>query len=171
MSLYEIVFEGQAQAGAPLEAVKLNLGKVFQAGPEQVEKLFSGRRLVLKTGLDEAAARKYQQVLERAGAVVQVNPLEEHTIEIDLPAPAPPPRRRAQVVPRDQYMAAFAEVDAPDYDIAEVGATLAPGAPPPRAPALDLSGLSLAPAGADMGQAKAPAAPPAPSTEHLKLAP
>lgn len=170
MSLYEIVFEGQVQDGAPLDAVKANLAKVFQADAARIATLFSGRRLVLKTGLDAGAAQKYRQVLERAGARVQVNALDEHTVELGLPA-EPAPRQRAEVVPRDVYMAAFAGVDAPDYPIADVGANLAPEAGPVERPALDLSGLSLAPAGSDLGQAKAaaPAAPP--NTDHLRLMP
>ncbi|MBD1554210.1 hypothetical protein [Pseudomonas typographi] len=170
MSLYEIVFEGQVQTGAPLEAVKANLARVFQADTARIEALFSGRRLVLKTGLDAAEAGKYRQVLERAGAAVQVNALAEPAIEPGLPS-AEAPRPRAEVVPRDQYMAAFAHVDAPAYDLAELGADLSPPTAPAPAPAMDLSGLSLAPAGSDMGQAKPQAASAAPNTDHLRLIP
>lgn len=168
MSLHEIVFEGQVLPGHAPETVRQNLARVFQADTARLDKLFSGRRLVLKTGLDAQAAEKYREVLERAGARVQVNALQVPG-EADWAAAPEPMRARAQVAPRDEYMAAFADIDAPDYGIAEVGATIAPAQPSKPAPALDLSALSLAPAGSDLGQAEAPPAPPAPDTSHLKL--
>lgn len=168
MSLHEIVFEGQVLPGHAPETVRQNLARVFQADTARLDKLFSGRRLVLKTGLDASAAEKYRQVLERAGARVQVNALAAQA-PADAAAQRGPALGRLQVAPRDEYMAAFAAVDAPDYGIAEVGAALAPAQPPRTAPALDLSALSLAPAGSDMGQAKTSTAPAAPDTSHLTL--
>lgn len=167
MSVYEIVFSGQVLPGARLEAVKANLARLFQADEQRIEILFSGRRLVLKNNLDAAAAEKYRSTLERAGAWVEVVDLSAQVEEIEM-APAPP-GGRAEVVPRDVYMAAFTAVDAPDYDIAEVGAPMQLPKPdvPPRA--LDLSQLSLAPTGSDLGQAKAAPAGPAPDTSHLSI--
>jgi len=85
----------------------------------------------------------------------------------DEVAKAPP--ARARVEPRDVYMAAFTGVDAPDFAIAEVGADLADKAPRVRPPRLDLDQFSLAPAGADMGQALRPKSGPVPDTSHLKI--
>ena len=66
-------------------------------------------------------------------------------------------------------MAAFAEVDAPDFGIAPLGEDVQDGKPQVQAPALDFSQFSLAPPGSDMGEAKkAPAGPP-PDISHLKL--
>jgi hypothetical protein len=167
MSVYEIVFTGQVLPGARLEAVKANLAKLFQADEQRIELLFSGRRLVLKNNLDAAAAEKYRSTLERAGALVEVVDLGAQVEEIEM-APAPAVRR-AEVVPRDVYMAAFSEVDAPDYAIAEVGAPMQLPAPDVPPPALDLSQFSLAPTGSDLGQAKAAPAGPAPDTSHLSI--
>jgi hypothetical protein len=66
-------------------------------------------------------------------------------------------------------MAAFVEVDAPDFAIAEAGADLQDEKPPVRPPRLDLGQFSVAPAGSDMGQLKAPPAAPAPDTSHLSV--
>lgn len=170
MSVYEIVFTGQVLPGARIETVKANLARLFQADEQRIELLFSGRRLVLKNNLDAPAAEKYRSTLERAGAVVEVVDLSGEVEEIEMaPAPQPPSVGRAEVVPRDVYMAAFVDVDAPDYAIAEVGAPMQlPKADVP-APALDLSKMSLAPAGSDLGQAKAAPAGPAPDTSHLSI--
>ncbi|MWV15897.1 hypothetical protein F3I16_07500 [Pseudomonas sp. L-22-4S-12] len=178
MSLYEIAFAGQLVPGAQLPQVKENLARLFQADAQRIELLFSGRRMVIKSGLDAAGAEKYRATLERAGAVAMVQALEVPVEEVELaPAPVPAataapvaaPGTGARVIPRDEYMAAFADVQAPDFGIAPVGADLQDSRPAAQAPQVDLSQFSLAPVGSDMGQAKAgPAAPP-PDVSHLKL--
>ncbi|VXC44504.1 conserved hypothetical protein [Pseudomonas sp. 8AS] len=175
MSLYEIAFAGQLVPGAQLPQVKENLARLFQADAQRIELLFSGRRMVIKSGLDAAGAEKYRATLERAGALAMVQALDVPVEEVELaPAPVPaataaPAAAGARVVPRDEYMAAFADVQAPDFGIAPVGADLQDSRPAAPAPQVDLSQYSLAPVGSDMGQAKAgPAAPP-PDVSHLKL--
>jgi hypothetical protein len=182
MPRYEIVFLGELVDGAQPERVKANLGKLFQADAQRLELLFSGRRLVLKNDLDAETAEKYRATLERAGARVQVLasadaqqlPMEE--VELAPPPDEPGWTRRSAdpsavvpSVPRDVYAAAFVDVVAPDFGLAQVGSDMQDPRPQPVAPALDLSGLSLAPAGADMGQAGKPEPGPAPDTSHLKL--
>ncbi|MFG0720826.1 hypothetical protein ACF8PU_03940 [Pseudomonas sp. GLN_6] len=186
MARYEIAFSAQLVPGAQLELVKANVAKLFQADEQRLALLFSGRRIVIKSNLDEAGAEKYRSTLERAGAVVEVADMDEVIEEIELapppaafPAPAAvaaaqpqaasSPAGRLQVAPRDEYMAAFSEVDAPDFGIAPLGDDLQDNKPTAPAPSLDLSQFSLAPAGSDMGELKkAPAGPP-PDISHLKL--
>jgi hypothetical protein len=184
MPRYEIAFAGQLAPGAQLDAVKANLAKLFQADATRIALLFSGRRMVIKNNLDEAGAEKYRSILLRAGALVEVRSIVEDIEEIELaPPPAAEPEsdfvsaasapamggRRLKVLPRDEYMAAFSDVDAPDFAIAPLGDDLQDEQPVAQAPPLDLSQFSLAPAGSDMGEIKAvPAAPP-PDISHLKL--
>ena len=178
MARYEIAFSGELVPGAQLEVVQANLAKLFQADAQRIAQLFSGRRVVIKNNLDEAAAEKYRSTLERAGARVDVVDTEAQLIEEIELAPPPPANPVSQaagqparlvVAPRDEYMAAFADVDAPDFGVAALGADLQDGKAEVAAPDLDLSALSLAPVGSDMGQAKAAPAAPAPDTSHLKL--
>jgi len=75
-----------------------------------------------------------------------------------------------QVAPRDEYMAAFIDVQAPDFGIAPLGDDLQPTPMQKPAPELDLSGISLAPAGSDMGQLPGAQALPVPDISHIKLA-
>lgn len=187
MSRYEIAFSGQLVPGARLELVQANMAKLFQADAQRIAMLFSGRRIVIKNNLDEAAAEKYRATLERAGAVVDVVSMDVEIEEVEL---APPPVQepvaaprapvaqpagegapvgRLKVAPRDEYMAAFAEVDAPDFGIAPVGADLQDAKAEVQAPKVDLSQFSLAPVGSDMGQAKAAPAAPPPDTSHLRI--
>ncbi len=183
MSRYEIAFSGQLVPGAQLELVKANLTKLFQADAQRIALLFSGRRLVIKNNLDAAAAEKYRATLERAGALVAVQSMDVEVEEVEL---APPPAYEAPpavavatsstevpprlvVAPRDEYMAAFVDVEAPDFGIAPLGVDLQDDKPEQVAPTVDLSQFSLAPAGSDMGQAKAGPAGPPPDISHLKL--
>lgn len=179
MKLYEIAFSGRLLPGAQPDAVKANLARLFQADAQRIALLFSGRRMVIKNNLDEAAAEKYRVALERAGALAEVSAMDVDIEEVEM-APPPPmpaaeaqggsaPVRRLQVAPRDEYMAAFVDVETPDFGIAPIGADLQDRKPEPQAPAVDLSALSLAPVGSDMGQSKAPPAAPAPDVSHIKL--
>lgn len=180
MSRFEIAFSGQLVAGAPIESVQANMARLFQADAQRIALLFSGRRMVIKNNLDAASAEKYRLTLERAGALVEVVAMPVEEIELAAPpvsaAPLAQPgvaRSRApgplQVLPRDEYMAAFAEVQALDFGIAPLGADLQDARPEVAAPVVDLSQFSLAPTGSDMGQLKAEPAAPAPDTSHLKL--
>lgn len=184
MSCYEVVFSGQLVPGADMALVQSNLGRLFQADPKRIAMMFSGRRLVIKNNLDEASAEKYRATLERAGAVVEIVAMPEEIEEIELaPAPAEPvaaaPTKPAEapskkhssskVLPRDEYMAAFSEVEAPDFEIAPLGDDLQDKKPDPQAPQVDFSQFSLAPVGSDMGQAKAAPTGPAPDVSHIKL--
>ena len=168
MMLYEIVFSGESLPGALPDQVKSNLARLFQADAQRIELLFSGRRLVLKSNLDAAAAEKYRVTLERAGALVTVVEMAVEEIEMTAPLPAPVPGR-AQVAPRDAYMAAFSAVDAPDFGIAEVGSDMQDPKPESVALALDLSAFSVAPVGADMGQLPAATVVTVPDISHLSL--
>ena len=204
MKLYEIVFSGQLVPGAQLDRVQANLAKLFQADAQRIALLFSGRRLVLKNNLDQAAAEKYRSTLERAGAQVDVvemagqarvapepepepEPVEVEEVELAPPPDEPTWTRRApqpsspagsqrqadktsKLEPRDVYMAAFVDVEAPDFTLSELGRDVQDPKAPPVAPRLDLSGLSLAPVGSDMAEAKSQEHVLVPDTSHLKLA-
>ncbi|WP_460425700.1 hypothetical protein [Azotobacter armeniacus] len=176
MSRYQIVFSGQLVHGTSLEQVQANLTRLFRADAARIATLFSGRRVPLKSNLDAAEAEKYRATLERAGARVDILPMEEAVQlaprqETGFPADRPEPARKPLLVvaPRDAYMAAFTAVEAPDFGVAPAGADLQEPRPESVPPRLNLSGLSLAPVGSDMGQAPARPAGPLPDISHLRL--
>lgn len=93
------------------------------------------------------------------------------TRQSSSPASSPPgAQKTSKLEPRDVYMAAFVDVEAPDFTISELGKDVQDPKAPAVAPRLDLSGLSLAPAGSDMGEAKSREHVLVPDTSHLKLA-
>ncbi|UAW97647.1 hypothetical protein KEM63_12670 [Halopseudomonas nanhaiensis] len=175
MPLFEIVFQGQVKDGIAPAQARARLGQLFQAGDQQLDTLFSGRRIVIKQGLDAAGAERYRQAIERAGAVCSVEPMVEAmaSAEAEPEQPVAPaqqaPRAASSIMPRDEYMAAFANVEAPDFGIAELGADLQDEYTDHTPLPLDLSALSLAPPGADLDQLKQDRPPVNPNIDHLKL--
>lgn len=184
MSLYEVAFSGQLIAGAQLELVKANVAKLFQADEQRIALLFSGRRIVIKSNLDAAGAERYRETLARAGALAEVRALDELTaVGESAAATAAPVTSSANVIsaasaatvgklkvaPRDEYMAAFVDVEAPDFGIAPLGADLQDEPAAVEIPKVDFSQFSLAPVGSDMGQQKSTPDAPPPDVSHLKL--
>lgn len=197
MSLYEVAFSGELMPGFEDARVRANMAKLFSADAKRIAALFSGRRIVIKSGLDKAAAQKYQLVLARAGAKVQIAVVgaaqpAAAPAAAAAPAPAPAPKAKPaaaaqpaverpampatdnlpelKVDARDEYMAAFQSVSAPDFGLAATGDDLQDDYRDFKEAALDLSGMSLAPAGADMNQLKDEHKAVVPDTSHIKLA-
>ncbi len=181
MQQFEIAFSGQIAPGAELSQVKAAIARLFKADEALLARLFSGQRMIIKQSVDAAAAVKYQSAFQRAGAVLEVRDLSAPIIEEIVPGlpaeePAAEPQQGAeattamlQVTPRDEYMAAFKDVQAPDFGIAALGDDLQPQPVAAAAPDLDLSALSLAPAGSDLGQLAGAEAIAVPDITHLKL--
>jgi len=185
MQEYEIAFSGQIAAGAELSQVKAAIARLFKADDALLARLFSGRRVIIKQAVDADTANTYQVAFQRAGALLEVRPLHEGAVEeisLGLPeeqgrpaaGPAEPtavdtPRSMLQVAPRDEYMAAFSDVQAPDFGVAPLGADLQPKRTAAAAPELDLSALSLAPVGSDLGQLAKDDAIEVPDISHIKL--
>ncbi|MBQ0743257.1 MAG: hypothetical protein KBT85_08160 [Pseudomonas sp.] len=177
MPLFEIAFHGQVRPGVTPEQARARIGQLFQVGDEPLNVLFSGRRVVIKQGLDEASADKYRQAIERAGAVCSVDSMEQEETPASFtsaaanagPSAQPHPTGGTSVRPRDAYMAAFSEVDAPDFGIAPVGADMQDEYEEFVDLPIDLSALSLAPAGSDLEQLRPEVAPVKPNIDHLRL--
>lgn len=177
MARFEIVFQGKVQPGIPEDQARVRIGQLFQVAGEQLDALFSGRRIVIKQGLDEEAAAKYRAAIERAGALCSIDPMdapEAPAAEPSQPIPVQQPgttndSHGKRLVPRDEYMAAFADVEAPDFEIAPLGADLQDEYADVTPLPIDLSALSLAPAGSDMGELKREVPDIVPDISHLKL--
>jgi hypothetical protein len=175
MKRYEVAFAGRLQPGVDPARVRANLAQLFQADESRIEALFSGRRVVIKNNLDEVAAEKYRAALARAGAVAEVCPQDAKLArEVSASAGqlgpvAAPAERSRQVTPRDEYMAAFSAVQAPDFGLAPVGADLQDVTPSPTAPAIHVSALALLPVGSDLGQRIEPVVASVPDSSHLRV--
>ena len=67
---YDLVFRGDIVLGHSLVDVKARMQQLFKIDAARVDGLFSGRPVPLKRDLDQETARKYQAVLNKAGAEV-----------------------------------------------------------------------------------------------------
>jgi hypothetical protein len=156
---FAVVFNGRIVEGAAVEQVKGNVAKLFKVEVAKVERLFSGARVVIKKGLDEATAKKYQMALAKAGALCEV---------IDTEAAAKPPQ--AEAVPAPQ--AAVAQPAAATATAAPTAPEIqsAPDAEPDR-PGLSKTVVKRAPA--DLGDLDGVTVeqPGAVIVEHQEIAP
>ncbi len=67
--LYDVYFAGQVQEGEDPARVRANLGKLFNANEQTLDKMFSGKPSTIKRDCDRETALKYKTAMERAGAV------------------------------------------------------------------------------------------------------
>ncbi len=120
----QLVFCGEVLTGFELDVVRREMGRVLRADEVTLAQLFSGRRTVLKRGIEPVDAQRYASRLAALGARVHVEPLPAAG-----PAPAsapaagggpaivPPPaedrRPAAPVVPAARPAAAAAAAPAP----------------------------------------------------------
>jgi len=71
-SKYKIVFRGDVAPGSAMMEVRANLQELFRIDGAAVSKLFMGSPVALKKNLDEATARKWCDVLLKAGAMAEM---------------------------------------------------------------------------------------------------
>ncbi len=178
MATFEVVFHGQARPGVDAAQARARIGQLFQVDGRQLDVLFSGRRIVIKQGLDESAANKYCQAIERAGALCEIHPVGAGQAASETPASAAAPAASAAAPvsvssagpePRDEYMAAFVDVEAPNLPLAELGADMQESYRDYAPLDLDLSAFSLAEVGSDLEQLPRETPPAAPDTSHLRV--
>lgn len=90
--LYKVVFDGRIGAQQNLKVVKQKLGALLKKDPQQIDRLFSGKVMVVVRSVDAATAEKYRCAFESAGALCRIIPLDED------PA-GPQPREASSDVP------------------------------------------------------------------------
>ena len=84
---YNVYFAGQVMDGFESNTVRDKLAKVFNADQATLDKLFSGKPLLIKRGCDRATAAKYKQALESAGAIPVIKRAESpNAVEAATPA-------------------------------------------------------------------------------------
>jgi len=160
---YLIIVTGELAEGAYLPEVKARLAALFGTPVDKLDPLFSGKRVVIKKGLDEAAAQKYRAAVQGAGLLCSAEAM-----------PSAPPAPLLSLAPPGVTLADSPEVPVPQIDtsafsIAPRGATI-DETPRPAAPDIDCSSLAAAPAGADLVCSERPPEP-AIDTTALSVAP
>lgn len=119
MALFDIYFSGEIVKGHDLTQVKPQLGKLFKVNPQQLERLFSGKPVRIKAGIDKETATKYYAAIHKIGAVIEVRPCAPPSAPPSTAQPptAPPPaaaatKPRTAPPPRQQQAAEEKEEEA-----------------------------------------------------------
>ncbi|MDH5764482.1 MAG: hypothetical protein OEZ38_00590 [Gammaproteobacteria bacterium] len=179
---YEVVFSGKIADGASLEKVKANLAQMFKADAAKLAHLFSGNRVVIKKGIDQQTASKYQAALTKAGAVCEVINMsagESAAVEKNTsPAIEPVVRKKSPEMSDGSVPAApeTAPLAITGDQIADLSVTVAPVGSDMQDEIkevpefnVDLSGLDMAPVGSELVEHKEKSVPPPPDTSGLTI--
>ena len=67
-SRYKVVFSGELAEGQELDAVKAKIAALYRVSLERCDSMFSGKTMVVKSGLDAQTAQKYKSAFEKTGA-------------------------------------------------------------------------------------------------------
>ncbi len=143
--LYNIVFNGELVRSCDLATAKLNLGQLFKMDAGKVEALFSGKSVTLKRNLNFETANKYRVAIKKAGARVDLMPVEEKK------PVAPPSQGKAVFGERVSEQPPSAPADTRPVSPSQPSPPLSAPSPSPLASATNEDGMfSLAPAGSDV---------------------
>ena len=167
---YDLIFSGEIDDSLEEAQVRKNVATLFKANPAQVDKLFSGKTVVLKSGLDETTARKYLAALKKSGAICQLR--QKHAEETPAPQNTPSTESSTsseQTASRSDHT----EINVPDAGItvAPIGANVQDKKQEPDYDVPDTSNLSLRPQSGYLVDPSDDELPPAPDTSHITLDP
>lgn len=162
---FQVIINGQLTEGADLEQTRLKIAQLFKATVDAVAPMFSGKRISVKKNLDQATAKKYQQLIIKAGLKAGVAAMPDAT--------AATPATTVKSQPADLATATIAAVgctmddrpappeaniDTSAYDMAEVGITLDETAPP-QEPEIDISAFDIHEVGVTLDETPPPDEP------------
>ena len=92
---YDIVFEGRFVEGADPVRVRSLIGQILKVDRENARQLFSGRRIVIKRGVDLPEAQRFKNLMRKAGAACRLVPqnvtLTDSRATDPMGPPQPPP--------------------------------------------------------------------------------
>ena len=73
---YKIIFSGKVAQGRETEEVKENLKSLLKLSDEDVKKLFTGKRVIIKKNAEYNEAIKYKMAFETAGAICMIEEIK-----------------------------------------------------------------------------------------------
>jgi hypothetical protein len=70
--VFSIIFRGDIVIGHSLPEVKQNLQKLFNVNDEEINRLFMGKPVALRKGLQLKEAQRYKDILKQEGVIVSI---------------------------------------------------------------------------------------------------
>ncbi len=153
---FDIIFSGQLIDGQDPDAARRMVGQIFKADDNQLDTLFSGNQIVIKSDVDDETATKYRVAFRKAGALIEIKPSRSNKESTEKPAnegaSSPNESGNLTLLPPNtgSLIDCAKNVDPqpiPDIDhisLASLGATL-DESPDPIPAEIDTSDLSLNP--------------------------
>ncbi len=71
---YDIFFSGQIMNGKDPVETRLRVGTLFKVNHDQLERMFSGTSIRIKSNVDEETASQYRAAFRNAGALIEIRP-------------------------------------------------------------------------------------------------
>lgn len=131
--LLQLVFEGECVEGHDPRAVREAVAAALRLDERRVERLFSGRRVVLRRGMGEAKAHRYIARFAMLGAVVRAEPSQPR--HSSTPAATPQAARAVAAAPAPAAVPQVLEQPPRPTPVADVPVDVAaPTRPPDGAP-------------------------------------
>jgi hypothetical protein len=159
---YDLSYRGLLSPGADPEETRRRLGAIFKLNASGLERLFTGKPVIVKRDVDAATVAQFERLFAQAGAELTVVPLDA-----GAPASAPDPTPLGEAEPPQGLT-----IDTSLLALAPPGGALEE--PPPSVSLdLDISYLSLVP-GDDwtLEDCEPPPTPiPLPDLSYLTLVP
>jgi hypothetical protein len=157
MDLFDIYFSGQLLPDQDPEQVRANVARLFRADADKAARLFSGKSIRIKRGVDAETAGQFRARLREVGALVDIKPSKSG---------------RADAAPDAPPIAGIEVSEEPGFELLPAGTgSLADCAPPPPVPpTFAFEGFSLALVGTNLDEQPLEA-PAHIATDHLSASP
>lgn len=110
---FELVFYGELVPGVQVTQAKQNVAELFKASIEQVERMFSGQRVVIRNKLDAETAQKYLLAMQKRGAVCKLETMggaAPMPAAEKAPAPDSAPAQSGPAAPKPAVVAPAASI-------------------------------------------------------------
>jgi len=113
---YNVVFEGKTVAGKEIDSVKERLMSTLKTDAQGIDRLFSGKPVVIRKNADPETAEKFRKAFEAAGAICRLEPLEVPGRPV-----APAHQNRAKSQPSSPGKPSAAPVSVRSFETADGG--------------------------------------------------
>jgi hypothetical protein len=137
LETYDIYFSGATLKEADPAETKRKIGAMFKLEGKKLERLFSGKPVAIKKGVDMDRAVKFRVAFRDAGALVDIVPAGQ-------PAPKPKPTAKPELAAKPEPAARPEPSPRPAPAVTTAAATTQSPSPASKPAQLKDSGLSLA---------------------------
>ena len=190
--MFQLIFKGECVAGTDLVTARSSARQLFKANDTQLERMFSGKPVVIRNQLDQTQAEKYRALLQKHGmrayvqamaqgqAGAQTQPEQANPAPPSAAASQPPQRQASSPFAVNQTSAGGLPIAGERTDAVLAGSALTLDPPgvtlvesvSVKVPSFDhIDAWSLAPAGSDIGGKEELPPPIVPDTSHLTVEP